>query len=223
LINNEIQQPTIVHQIQAPPDPRLDKLEKQTKKMKEYLKGSQVIAGLQATQTAQAFQDIYSSPSGTRNSNSRIIEEETIKPNSINFNTVEKPKKKSLMTLLFSSKKKKIPETNKDGFEDAILSPPPLLTLEYKPEKSPEHPPASAPDFMQSPTEKKITQELKNLVNEIHAKSPNKKMLQGPFKSRISTRLKELGVESNHTDAYLRDMNKFYKAIYEAAHEIQPN
>jgi hypothetical protein len=48
-------------------------------------------------------------------------------------------------------------------------------------------------------------------------------MLQGPFKSRISTRLKELGVESNHTDAYLRDKNKFYKAIYEAAHEIQPN
>jgi hypothetical protein len=68
---------------------------------------------------------------------------------------------------------------------------------------------------MQSPTGKKIIQELKILVNEIHAKSPNKKMLQGPFKNRISTRLKELGVESNHTDAYLRDMNKFYKAIYE--------
>jgi hypothetical protein len=68
--------------------------------MKEYLKGSQAIAGLQAAQKAQAFQDIYSSPSGTRNLNSRIIEEETIeaeiiKPNSINFNTIEKPKKKS--------------------------------------------------------------------------------------------------------------------------------
>ena len=39
LINNEIQQPTIVHQIQAPPDPRIDKLEKRSKKIKEYLKG----------------------------------------------------------------------------------------------------------------------------------------------------------------------------------------
>ena len=131
------------------------------------------------------------------------------------------------MTLLFSSSKKKVPETNfskrdKDGFEDAILSPPPLLTLEYKPEKSPENPPATAPNFIQSPTGKKITQELKNLVNEIHAKSPSKKMQQGPIKKRISDKLKELGVESKHTDAYLKDMNKFYKAIYDASHEIQP-
>jgi hypothetical protein len=36
---------------------------------------------------------------------------------------------------------------DKDGFEDAILSPPPLLTLEYKPEKSPAYPPATAPDL----------------------------------------------------------------------------
>ncbi len=51
-------------------------------------------------------------------------------------------------------------------------------------------------------------------------------MQQGPFKKRISDILKELGVESNllskHTDAYLRDMNKFYRAIYDASHEIQP-
>ena len=38
LINNEMQQPTIIQTIQAPPDPRLDKLEKRTKKIKEYLK-----------------------------------------------------------------------------------------------------------------------------------------------------------------------------------------
>ena len=63
---------------------------------------------------------------------------------------------------------------------------------------------------------------MKNLVNEIHAKSPSKKMQQGPFKKRISDKLKELGVESKHTDAYLKDMNKFYKAIYDASHEIQP-
>jgi hypothetical protein len=37
---------------------------------------------------------------------------------------------------------------------------PPLLTLEYKPEKSPEYPPATAPDFIQSPSGIKITQEL---------------------------------------------------------------
>ena len=38
LINNEIQQPTIIQQIQSLPDPRLDKLEKRTKKIKEQLK-----------------------------------------------------------------------------------------------------------------------------------------------------------------------------------------
>jgi hypothetical protein len=227
LINNEIQQPTIVQQLQAPPDPRIEKLDKRTKKLKEYLKASKENNNIQTTQPTQQFQDVFSSPSGIRNSNSRLIEEETIKPNSINFNTVEKPKKKSLLTLLFSSNKKKVPETNfskrdKDGFEDAILSPPPLLTLEYKPEKSPAYPPATAPDFMQSPTGKRITQELKNLVNEINAKSPNRKMHQGTFRSKISAKLKELGVESNHTDQYLKEMNRFYKEIFDAAHEVQP-
>ena len=38
-INNEIQQPTIIQQITAPPDPRLEKLDKRTRKIKEYLKG----------------------------------------------------------------------------------------------------------------------------------------------------------------------------------------
>ena len=141
-------------------------------------------------------------------------------PQKINFGETEKPK--GFLTKLFSSQKKKVPITNKDGFEDAILSPPPLLTLEYKPEKSPENPPASAPDFMQSPTGKRITQELKNLVNEINAHSPNKKMHQGTFRSTITKKLRELGVQANHTDAYIRDMNKFYKDIYDAAHEIQP-
>ncbi len=75
---------------------------------------------------------------------------------------------------------------------------------------------------MQSPSGKKSTQELKKLVNEINAKSPNKKMHQGPFKSKISARLKELGVESKHTASYLRDMNKFYSDIFDAAHDVQP-
>ena len=37
-INNE--QPTIIQQIQAPPDPRIDKLEKRSLKIKAYLKGN---------------------------------------------------------------------------------------------------------------------------------------------------------------------------------------
>ena len=41
-INNE--QPTIIQQIQAPPDPRIDKLEKRSLKIKEYMKGSFVYA-----------------------------------------------------------------------------------------------------------------------------------------------------------------------------------
>jgi hypothetical protein len=39
-INYEIQQPTIVQQLHAPPDPRIEKLNKKTKKIKEFLKGS---------------------------------------------------------------------------------------------------------------------------------------------------------------------------------------
>ena len=34
LINNELQQPTIIQQIQPPPDSRFEKLEKRTKKIK---------------------------------------------------------------------------------------------------------------------------------------------------------------------------------------------
>jgi hypothetical protein len=44
---------------------------------------------------------------------------------------------------------------------------------------------------MQSPSGKKITQQLKNLVKEINAKSPNRKMHQGTSKVKISATLKE--------------------------------
>ena len=217
LVNNELQQPTIIQQIQSIPDPRIDKLEKRTKKIKDYLKDKGDTKDNAINVNSPKFQDAFETPSGTRNSNSRLIAEETITPNMLDFNTTSKPKKKSLLSLLFSSSKKKVPETE---FKDAIESPKPLLTLEYKPK--PEKPPASAPDFRESPTGKKITQTLKNLVNEIHAANPNNKMKQGPFKKQISLKLKELGVESNQTDTYLRDMNKFYKAIYDASHEVQP-
>ena len=161
LVNNELQQPTIIQQIQSIPDPRIDKLEKRTKKIKDYLKDKGDTKDNAINVNSPKFQDAFETPSGTRNSNSRLIAEETITPNMLDFNTVNKPKKKSLLSLLFSSSKKKVPATElskrNETFKDAIESPKPLLTLEYKPEK----PPATAPDFKQSPTGKKITQELK--------------------------------------------------------------
>ena len=220
LINNEIQQPTIVHQIQAPPDTRIEKLEKRTKKIKDYLKGKGDTKENPINVNSPGFQDTFETPS--RNINSRLISEETIEPNMLDFNTVTKPKKKSILTMLFSSNKKKVPETDmtkrSDPFKDAVE--PPLLQLEYKPK--PDKPPATAPDFTQSPSGKKITQDLKNLVNEIHAANPNKKMHHGTFKQKISLKLKQLGIESNHTDQYVKEMSNFYKDIYDAAHEIQP-
>jgi hypothetical protein len=231
LINNEIQQPTIIQQIQSLPDPRLDKLEKRTKKLKEQLKENKNSTSSQ-TQTEQRFQDAFETPSGPRNTNSRLITEENITPNKINFkeSSTSKPKKKGFFDF-FSSSKKKVPEIEmskreKDPFKDSIepSQPQPLLALEYKPESIyiSEKPPATAPEFKQSPTGRRITQELKNLVNEIHAANPNKKMIQGPFKQKISVKLRELGVEPSHTAQYLKDMNLFYKEIFDASRDIQP-
>ena len=59
-------------------------------------------------------------------------------------------------------------------------------------------------------------------MNEIHAANPNKKMIQGPFKQKISVKLRELGVEPSHTAQYLKDMNLFYKEIFDASRDIQP-
>ena len=106
----------------------------------------------------------------------------------------------------------------RDPFKDAVE--PPLLQLEYKPK--PDKPPATAPDFTQSTSGKKITQELKNLVNEIHAANPNKKMHHWTFNQKISLKLKQLGIESNHTDQYVKEMSTFYKTIYDASHEVVP-
>ena len=221
MVNNEIQQPTIIQQVQSIPDPRIDKLEKRTKKIKDYLKGKGDTKENPINVNSPSFQDAFETPSGPRNTNSRLISEETITPKMLEYNATRKPKK-TLLSLLFSSSKKKVPQMDMtkrgEPFKDAIESPKPLLTLEYKPEK----PPATAPDFKQSPTGKKITQELKNLVNEIHAINPNKKMHHGTFKQKISQKLKELGIESNHTDQYVRDMTTFYKTIYDASHEVQP-
>lgn len=217
LVNNELQQPTIIQQLQAVPDPRIDKLEKRTKKMKELLKENK-----DNVQTPQLFQDAVETPLGSRNSNSRLIKDSTVTPTILDFNPVSKPNK-SMFSRFFSSGKKIVPETelfkrSSDPFKDSV-EPQPLL-LEYKP--GPENPAATAPDFIQSPTGKKITQVLKNLVNEIHAKHPNKKMHQSEFSKHIAAKLRELGVETSHTKAYLKNMNHFYSEIYKASHEIQP-
>ena len=96
-------------------------------------------------------------------------------------------KKKTLLSLLFLSTKKKVPETElserNETFTDAIESPKPLLTLEYIPK--PEKPPVTASDFRESPSGKKITQTLKNLVNEIHAANPNKKCTKDNLNQRF--------------------------------------
>ena len=50
----------------------------------------------------------------------------------------------------------------------------------------------------------------KNLVNKIHA-DPNTKMKQGQSRKRISEKLKELGFGPSHTNAYVKNMNEFYR------------
>jgi hypothetical protein len=214
LVNNELQQPTIIQQIQSIPDPRIDKLEKRTKKIKDYLKDKGDTKDNAINVNSPKFQDAFETPSGTRNSNSRLIAEETITPNMLDFNTVNKPKKKNLLSLLFSSSKKKVPATeltkrDQDPFKDAIESPKPLL-LEYKPEK----PGATAPDFYEEANGIKITKELKNLVNQLHASHPHSKLQMAPFRSAIARKLKELGVSSSHTNAYVNQMRKFYDEVF---------
>ncbi len=46
-------------------------------------------------------------------------------------------------------------------------------------------------------------------------------MHHGKFKQKISQKLKELGIESNHTDQYVKDMPTSYKIIYDASQENQ--
>ena len=215
LINNEIQQPTIVHQIQAPPDPRIDKLEKRSKKIKEYLKGKgdtkdnaiNVNSSILATPAAHV--DIFT---------------DTIEPKKLNFENVSTiPKKKGFLGRLFSTGKKNIVETNfstrqQDPFKDAIESPPPLLTLEYKPEK----PPASAPAYLEEANGKRIIQELKVVVNQLHESHPNSKLTMAPFRSAIASKLRQLGVGTSHTAAYVKQMREFYDEIYAFHHGVEP-
>ena len=209
LINNEIQQPTIIQQIQSIPDPRIDKLEKRTKKIKDYLKDKGDTKDNAINVNSPKFQDAFETPPGPQRANIRI-KQETMTPKVLSFDEVSKPK--SFLSKLFSSRKKKVPETDLskrgDPFKDAIESPP--LLLEYKPEK----PGATAPDYFDEANGIKITKELKNLVNQLHASHPHSKLKMATFRSAIASRLKDLGVSSSHTNAYVNQMRTFYDELF---------
>ena len=195
-INNEIQQPTIIQQITAPPDPRLEKLDKRTRKIKEYLKGEKGTAKEKPINVdSPAFQEVFQTP----NNNSRIVSEKTLTPRKINFeqsnvvgllNKSKKEGSKSTSIFdMFRSARKATPNvevTKGDG--NALLSGP--LLLEYKPKqimepKAPEPiapepnapPPATAPTFIQSPKGQEIERELKNIVNSAYQANKNKKCI----------------------------------------------
>ena len=230
-INNE--QPTIIQQIQAPPDPRIDKLEKRSLKIKEYMKGNKGESKTNPINVSSpAFQDAFETPS-----NARLISEKNVEPRKINFekvnfNTPEKTKSKFSLLGLFSRtpKEKKIPQLNMTKRDSGTSPSEPLLTLEYRPSK----PSATAPAFMETQTTTTemqttpirtgtdIIQQLKNLVNEMHLKSPNKKIQMGPFRAAISKKLKDLGVETSHTNAYVTQMRKFYDVLWDGSNEIMP-
>jgi hypothetical protein len=215
LINNEIQQPTIVQQIQAPPDPRLDKLDKRTKKIKEYLKSK----GDTKDNAINVNSSILATPSQKPNMD---IFADTIEPQKLKFEKLDTPSKKGFLSKLFSSGKKKKEMEEK----------PSIPLLEYKPEstlfskRSP-----TAPLYSQSsieiqtspntPTGHQINQELKNLVNQLHAAHPNKIHI-GTFRSAITKKLRELGVDSAHSTTYVNKMRTFYDEIYAASNGIEP-
>ena len=209
LVNNELQQPTIIQQIQSIPDPRIDKLEKRTKKIKDYLKDKGDTKENPINVNSPKFQDAFETPSGIQ---SARVKSENMTPKILSFDEVSKPK--NILSKLFSFKIKKVPATeltkrDQDPFKDAIESPKPLL-LEYKPDK----PGATAPDFYEEANGIKITKELKNLVNQLHASHPHSKLKMSTFRSAIASRLKELGVSSNHTNTYVNQMRLFYDELF---------
>jgi len=211
LINNEPQQPTIIQTIQAPPDPRLDKLEKRTKKIKDYLKSK----GDTKDNAINVNSSILATPIQSTNAD---IFSDTIEPQKLKFDT---PAKKGFFSKIFSSSKKKKVEEKSS-----------IPLLEYKGDSSMfSTRSATAPSFAQSsieiqtspatPTGHKINQELKNLVNQLHAAHPNSKLHIGTFRSAITKKLRELGVDAAHSTTYINKMRTFYDEIYTASHEIE--
>ena len=137
-------------------------------------------------------------------------------PKILSFDEVTKPK--GFFSKLFSSKKKKMPETEmskreQDPFKDAIE---PQRLLEYKPESiyMSEKPSASAPNFVEEANGIQIIKELKNKVNQLHAAHPHSKVTMAVFRSAIASRLRELGVGTSHTAAYVKQMRTFYDELF---------
>ena len=108
----------------------------------------------------------------------------------------------------------------------------PLLEYKPKPENMFSTRSATAPSFAQSsnieiqtspatPTGHKINQELKNLVNQLHAAHPNSKLHIGTFRSAITTKLRELGVDAAHSTTYINKMRAFYDEIYAASKGVE--
>ena len=97
LINNEPQQPTIIQTIQAPPDPRLDKLEKRTKKIKDYLKSK----GDTKDNAINVNSSILATPIQSTNAD---IFSDTIEPQKLKFDT---PAKKVFLVKYFHQVKRK--------------------------------------------------------------------------------------------------------------------
>ena len=207
LVDNQMQQPTVIQQIIPAPDPRLEKLEKRTKKIKEYLKGKGDTKENPINVESPSFQDAFKTPAKAD------IFSDAIEPRRINFeNAPNQTPKKGLLSRIFASSKKK--EQKQEG----------LPLLEYKP---PKHP-ATAPAFTQTesietqttpvPTGHQINQELKNLVNQMHAGHPNSKLHISTFRSVIAKKLKELGIDPQHTTTYVDKMRRFYDELYAASH-----
>ena len=188
-----------------------------------------------------AFQDAFATPS-----NEHLISEKTIEPRKLNFGKSEvieqlnTPKTNMKPTSIFdmfrSSRKNRENEPAKQ--KPNILAEP--LALEYKPRpeimtepkplkpiaSSPtQAPPATAPDFYESPKGREIERELKNLVNKLHQSYRLKKknrMTYATFKSTITEKLRSLKIGSEHTNIYVKQMWKFYEEIHAADNGIVP-
>ena len=72
-----------------------------------------------------------------------------------------------------------------------------------------------------TPTGHKINQELKKLVNQLHAAHPKSKLHIGTFRSAITKKLRELGVDAAHSTTYINKMRAFYDEIYAASNGIE--
>jgi len=69
-------------------------------------------------------------------------------------------------------------------------------------------------------TGKQIREELELLVRQIHASHPNSKVKRNTIRSAVSKKLKELGVDSTHTDQYEKSMREYYDKIFKESNEI---